>query len=330
MSTLTLAPTITRSAGLPSPKGSTLLRKCACGGNKQSDDEKRKSALLQRKGQRPITAAEEEGVPAVVDTALRSGGEALPEAVRSHFEASFGHDFSRVKIHTDGVAAQSARSVGARAFTVGSDIVFNSNEFQPHSPAGRHLLAHELTHVVQQSALPTRRGALRIGAPDSRFEREADQVANRISSAPAIRASAESGRANPLPRTSIGGISAAPATIQRVGECAGKVGSNCNGVRCTTVTGRRGMCQWGGITYGCNCRDQSGDESGASRIRELLPAWLFALLSAAAIAAIAACLLSGVCEAGAIIAAAGTATAAVVIGILRSAGVTVNEGGETA
>ena len=56
MSTLTLAPTITRSAGLPSPKGSTLLRKCACGGNKQSDDEKkRKSALLQRKGQRPIT-----------------------------------------------------------------------------------------------------------------------------------------------------------------------------------------------------------------------------------------------------------------------------------
>ena len=54
MSTLTLAPTITRSAGLPSPKGSTLLRKCACGGNKQSDDEKkRKSALLQRKGQRP-------------------------------------------------------------------------------------------------------------------------------------------------------------------------------------------------------------------------------------------------------------------------------------
>ena len=330
MSTLTLAPTITRSAGLPSPKGSTLLRKCACGGNKQSDDEKRKSALLQRKGQRPITAAEEEGVPAVVDTALRSGGEALPEAVRHHFEAHFGHDFSQVKIHTDGVAAQSARSVGARAFTVGSDIVFNSNEFQPHSPAGRHLLAHELTHVVQQSALPTRRGALRIGAPDSRFEREADQVANRISSAPAIRASAESGRANPLPRTSIGGISAAPATIQRVGECAGKVGSNCNGVRCTTVTGRRGMCQWGGITYGCNCRDQSGDESGASRIRELLPAWLFALLSAAAIAAIAACLLSGVCEAGAIIAAAGTATAAVVIGILRSAGVTVNEGGETA
>ena len=330
MSTLTLAPTITRSARLPSPKGSTLLRKCACGGNKQSDDEKRKSALLQRKGQRPITAAEEEGVPAVVDTALRSGGEALPEAVRNHFEASFGHDFSRVKIHTDGVAAQSARSVGARAFTVGSDIVFNSNEFQPHSPAGRHLLAHELTHVVQQSAMPTRRGALRIGPTDSRFEREADQVANRISSAPAIRASAESGRANPLPRTSIGGISAAPATIQRVGECAGKVGSNCNGVRCTTVTGRRGMCQWGGITYGCNCRDQSGDESGASRIRELLPAWLFALLSAAAIAAIAACFLSGVCEAGAIIAAAGTATAAVVIGILRSAGVTVNEGGETA
>jgi hypothetical protein len=330
MSTLTLAPTITRSAGLPSPKGSTLLRKCACGGSKQSDDEKRESALLQRKGQRPITAAEEEGVPAVVDTALRSGGEALPEVVRSHFEARFGHDFSRVKIHTDGVAAQSARSVGARAFTVGSDIVFNSSEFQPHSPAGRHLLAHELTHVVQQSAMPTHRGALRIGPPDSRFEREADQVADRISSAPAIRASAESGRANPLPRTSIGGISAAPAAIQRVGECAGKGGTNCNGSPCKTAAGRRGMCQWGGIKYGCNCRDQSGDESGASRVRELLPAWLFALLSAAAIAAIAACFLSGVCEAGAIVAAAGAATAALVIGILRAAGVTVNEGGETA
>ncbi|UCV17573.1 eCIS core domain-containing protein [Ferribacterium limneticum] len=323
MATMTAAPQAERQTKTPA-KGRTLLRKCACGGSKQTDDDQRKSLLLQRKAQSQI---DDEHAPAVVEQALRSGGEALPDEVREHFESSFGHSFSQVRIHTDGLAARSARAVGARAFTVGSDIVFNSSEFQPNSPSGRHLIAHELTHVVQQSAMPANGGALKIGRTDSGFEREADRIADRVSNSLPPVFSTKRGQTNALPRTSVGGISAAPAAIQRVGECAGKVGSNCNGTRCTTATGRRGMCQWGGITYGCNCRDQSGDESGVARVRELLPAWLFALLSAAAIAAIAACFISGVCEAGAIVAAAGAATAALVIGILRAAGVTVTEDG---
>ena len=87
------------------------------------------------------------------------------------------------------------------------------------------------------------------------------------------------------------------------------------------------MCQWGGIKYGCNCRDESGDEDAIRRVREALPYWLFAILSAAAIAAIAACFASGACEAGIIIGAVGATAAVIVIGALEAAGVTVNRGG---
>ncbi|MGH7230239.1 MAG: DUF4157 domain-containing protein, partial [Nitrospiraceae bacterium] len=66
----------------------------------------------------------------------------------------FGHDFSRVRLHADASAHATADALAARAFTLGSDVVFASGEYAPHSPAGRYLLAHELTHVVQQGAAP--------------------------------------------------------------------------------------------------------------------------------------------------------------------------------
>ena len=69
-------------------------------------------------------------------------------------EARFGHDFSQVRIHADGKAAESAQAVNARAFTVGRDVVFGSGEYAPGSPQGQRLLAHELVHVVQQSGRP--------------------------------------------------------------------------------------------------------------------------------------------------------------------------------
>jgi uncharacterized protein DUF4157/glucose-regulated metallopeptidase M90 len=77
-----------------------------------------------------------------------------PENLRSHFETRFGHDFSRVRVHTDGEAAEKAEAVQARAYTLGGDIVFGKGEYAPSTPRGKRLLAHELTHVVQQ-----RRGA---------------------------------------------------------------------------------------------------------------------------------------------------------------------------
>lgn len=92
--------------------------------------------------------------PAVVGEALRSSGQPLGPGVRAFMEPRIGHDFSRVRVHTDELAARSARSVDALAYTVGSDVVFGTGQYAPETPAGRGLLAHELTHVVQQSQAP--------------------------------------------------------------------------------------------------------------------------------------------------------------------------------
>lgn len=88
------------------------------------------------------------------DAALREAaqdGQALGSEQRAFFEPRFGRDFSRVRIHTDGAAACAAAAIGARAYTVGQEIVFGQGEYAP-TPGGRRLLAHELTHVVQQAA----------------------------------------------------------------------------------------------------------------------------------------------------------------------------------
>lgn len=90
--------------------------------------------------------------PASVDRVLASPGARLAPALRQDMERSFGHDFSQVRVHADAAAAQSARDVRAHAYTAGSHIVFGASQFAPATSAGRHLLAHELTHVLQQSA----------------------------------------------------------------------------------------------------------------------------------------------------------------------------------
>jgi hypothetical protein len=83
--------------------------------------------------------------------ALQGGGAPLSRSARNYFEPRFGHDFGAVRIHTGGSAAESARELGAQAYTLGRDIVFGSGRFAPTTHDGRRLLAHELTHVVQQS-----------------------------------------------------------------------------------------------------------------------------------------------------------------------------------
>jgi hypothetical protein len=89
--------------------------------------------------------------PAVVDDVLSAGGSPLDPATRAEMEARFGHDFSHVRIHTDSRASRSADAIDAEAYTAGGDVVFGFGRFQPHSHAGRALLAHELAHVVQQT-----------------------------------------------------------------------------------------------------------------------------------------------------------------------------------
>ncbi len=79
-----------------------------------------------------------------------TSGAALSDELRSYFEPRFGHDFSRVRVHTDTRAARSAQALGAQAYTLGNDMVLGAGQYAPHTGAGRQLLAHELAHVVQQ------------------------------------------------------------------------------------------------------------------------------------------------------------------------------------
>ncbi|KAF5434155.1 protein of unknown function (DUF4157), partial [Candidatus Methanophagaceae archaeon] len=82
--------------------------------------------------------------------ALKGGGQPLLESVRTFFEPRFGYDFSQVLVHTDTRAAESAGAVNAQAFTIGQDVVFGEGQYSPQTSEGKQLLAHELTHVVQQ------------------------------------------------------------------------------------------------------------------------------------------------------------------------------------
>jgi hypothetical protein len=89
----------------------------------------------------------------VYDT-LAASGQPLDPATRAFVQPRFGRDFGSVRVHTDQSAARSAQAIRARAYTSGHDIVFGSGQYAPHTVAGRHLLAHELTHVAQQTQSP--------------------------------------------------------------------------------------------------------------------------------------------------------------------------------
>jgi hypothetical protein len=85
---------------------------------------------------------------------LNGGGQLLSNEVRNFYEPRFGYDFSNVKVHTDSVAAKSAQSINALAYTSGNNIVFNGGQYSPNTDSGKRLLSHELTHIVQQGHKP--------------------------------------------------------------------------------------------------------------------------------------------------------------------------------
>lgn len=88
--------------------------------------------------------------PPIVDEVLRTPGQPLDYAERAFFETRFGHDFCQVRIHTGHRAAESARAINSRAYEMGSQVVFATDQFSQGTPQGRLVLAHELVHVVQQ------------------------------------------------------------------------------------------------------------------------------------------------------------------------------------
>ena len=148
------------------------------------------SALLQlqryygnRYVQRLVAGAkEDEGVAPETEAAIntkRGGGQALDNQVRTQMEPTFNSDFGAVRVHNDAQADRLSRSLNARAFTTGKDIFFREGAYSPGSSSGRELLAHELTHVVQQngSRVQTK---LTVGPPDDKYEQEADQMAQVV------------------------------------------------------------------------------------------------------------------------------------------------------
>jgi hypothetical protein len=114
--------------------------------------------------------------PPIVQDVLRTAGQPLAAEIRQSMEVRFAQDFSQVRVHSDGQAATSAGEVGADAYTVGQDIVFGPGRYQPDAPDGQHLLAHELTHVLQQrDAAATESPA--VTDIDHPLERQAADVA---------------------------------------------------------------------------------------------------------------------------------------------------------
>ena len=127
-----------------------------------------------------------------VHDVIASGGAPLPSDVREDMEGRFGQDFGDVRVHSDGAAHDSAKSVNAQAYTVGANIVFQRDKYDPGSDAGKHMLAHELTHVVQQRSGPVdgtpTGGGVKVSDPSDRFERAAVANADRLMSVPAAGA----------------------------------------------------------------------------------------------------------------------------------------------
>jgi len=169
------------SVQVPAPQpaatnGFKLQRKCACGsyGNGGECNKCRgEKTELQR---RAPGATDPAAMPAVVHDVLGSAGQPLDAGTRAWMEPRFGYDFSSVRVHTDARASESARSIGALAYTVGKEMVFGRDQYAPHSLAGQHLVAHELAHVVQQNDQAPHDSPIQLmSAP--RFEREADRAA---------------------------------------------------------------------------------------------------------------------------------------------------------
>lgn len=166
---------VQRRQSVPQSTG-TLQRKCACGGSGNSGGEC--ADCKKKKLQRRAAGPELQTVPPIVHDVLRSPGQPLDAQTRAFFESRFGHDFGSVRIHSGEQAAESAASVNALAYAAGPRIVFAQGQYRPGTSAGRELLAHELTHVVQQQGAS---GSVnQIGAANSPLEKSADATAKAV------------------------------------------------------------------------------------------------------------------------------------------------------
>ena len=316
-----------------------LQRKCACGGLRglSGDCGGCKGKKLQ-----PATRSSEpktDVMPPIVHEVLHSPGQPLDEATRAFFEPRFGHDFSQVRVHTDTGAAKSARAVNALAYTVGKHVVFGDGEFAPGTTEGNSLLAHELTHVIQQRFSTSLNTHSVNQLDDDAKELEAMRMADTVQSRALIHDL-------PLIESHV-----TKALVQRNGD--GKERSReskpRNAPRGTRPIDEHGLDKedvhkikdgvgagprdWVGITPEGEVITTDGEGNAENHgpasdyLREAhpeVPDWVWPLLIVVGIivvAGIIACFATGVCEFAAVVAGLGYATALLIISLLKKAGI---------
>jgi hypothetical protein len=139
--------------------------------------------LIQRRAE---STAEEDGASAVRDIVGRGGGQPLDPALKDEMEVELGHDLSAVRLHTDEAAARSAAGLSARAYTAGDEVVLGTDAPALDSAEGKQMLAHELTHVIQQRQGPVSGtpigGGISVSDPSDVFEQAAQANAVRVMS----------------------------------------------------------------------------------------------------------------------------------------------------
>jgi len=125
----------------------------------QKKDKKEEEKPVQKKGQNSETEIQNNDLEGKLDSS-KGSGTGLDKKTKREMESGFGSDFSNVKIHTDANAVQMSQELGAQAFTNGNDVYFNEGKYNPGSKEGKHLLAHELTHTVQQTGAKQKSGTI--------------------------------------------------------------------------------------------------------------------------------------------------------------------------
>ena len=264
-------PAVVSSAGLPA-----IRRKCA-----SCEDEEAKTIRGKSDGQ-AVGGAD---APPIVHDVLASPGQPLDGATRGFFESRLGADLGSIRVHNDEPAGRSAQAVGALAYTSGRNIVFAPGRYHPQSADGQRLLAHELTHTIQQGA---------AGSPS---------FVARTPVAPALA------------------ISTTADALQRSPECPYAY-KGCGGQNCTHPSGGAGFCRWSGsIANGCVCIKVENSQL-VKFVETVLLAALLAIgvvIALEALVAVVACFASGACELAALIAAVGLAGALLIVKLLDSA-----------
>ena len=203
-------PMVRVGAGPASLQGS-----CAQGAG-QGEDPPDEETTIQRKATNQASTPDVSG-PAMAVT--RTGGEPLDAATRAFMEPRFGFDFSRVRIHSDGPAAAAAQSVNAQAYTLGTHVVFDAGRYEPGTSGGRRLLAHELTHYVQQNR--TSRQILAPGVQGSEWQGAG--VAHSVDGT-LLRKPARTGKKGSTDKT-INTIHAEPRSAEGLGYLSGEQGT---------------------------------------------------------------------------------------------------------